>query len=90
MTHPTNFDAFERSFPLLALACKAVDYEGTANSTELYDVLIGTATDRRFSEAERELEKISAPAFWNVVNADPGEELPFAPIACRVLTAIFA
>lgn len=87
---PTNFHEFEKAFPLLALACKAADYDGDPNLNDLWDLCISTALCPRFAEAERELEQLSAPALLSVIQADPGEELECAPIACRVLTGIFA
>lgn len=90
VTTPTNFHEFENAFPLLALACKAADYDGDPNRDDLWDICISTALCPRFAEAERELEQLSAPALLSVIQADPGEELECAPIACRVLTGIFA
>jgi hypothetical protein len=87
---PTNFHEFETAFPLLALACKAADYDGDPNRDDLWEICISTALCPRFAEAERELEQLSARALLSVILADPGEELDCAPIACRVLTGIFA
>lgn len=86
----TNFHEFESAFPLLAMACKVIDYDGDPDRTELWEICISTALCPRFSEAERELEQLSAPALLSVIQADPGDELECAPIACRVLTGIFA
>ena len=81
---------FESQFPLLAMACKVVDWDGDPDRDSLWEACVRTALCRRFSDAESELQQLSAPDYLSVVHADPGEELECAPIACRVLTGIFA
>lgn len=89
-TNPSNFHEFETSFPLLAMACRVVDHEGDPDCDSLWEICISTALCRRFDDAEAELRKLTAPQYLAVVHADPGDELECAPIACRVLTGIFA
>lgn len=86
----TNFHQFEQAYPLLAMACRVIDHEGDPDCDSLWEICVSTALCRRFDDAEREMSTLSAPQYLAVVHADPGEELEFAPIACRVLTGIFA
>jgi hypothetical protein len=85
-----NWSQFAKACPILSMAAALNDWEGGSEGHDELWGLISTSTDRRFAEAEEELVKLGVWQFHAVVYADPGEELPCAPIACSVLTAMFA
>ncbi len=94
MTNLTLPDHMIRQYPLLYSLFSATYVLGCADGEPMDQSLFGAmfragSIPGPLDAAEAELAGLTGAQLVLVLRADPGERLPFAPLACEALRAMF-
>lgn len=86
-----SWDEFQKECPLLCIAVMSISFISDTESDWEFGLSLVNAACTTYSPdaAEQELLACSTAQYAQVVRADPGEMLEFAPRACEFLTSVF-
>lgn len=87
-----SWDEFQKDCPLLCIGVMAISFISDVDGADMdmgLDLVNAACLTYSPEAAEQELLACSTAQYAQVVQADPGDLLDFAPKACEFITSVF-